>query len=291
MLPGHHTPDWAETLPGLVSDYADISTQLEVAGIIRARLVKQADIRQVALQRISLSAVRRVIDLGCGTGYFTEGLVNRVAPGTTVTGIEVHPAYRELFLAACARVGVNGTFESRGIGMINSLVSGSFDLALCSYSLYFFPDSIPAIARLLGPGGRFVTITHGEPHMAELTGIVREVLSEEGIAGAGDLLYDSLISKFSGTNGKSLLAPAFKEVTRIKCKGRMEFRRQNLRELQRYIRLKAPFFLPPDLDEGPRLVDRITDRVSDRLEQLGTLRINKDDYIFVCSGPRHAMEK
>jgi hypothetical protein len=198
----------------------------------------------------------------------------------------MHATYKDHFLAACSRAGLKGEFEDRGIGMIREMEPGSYDLAICSYSLYFFPQYIPAIARILSPAGRFITITHGEPHMAELMLLVRETLKENGIPGYDNLPYDSLISKFSGTSGTVLLAPAFSKVKRYLCRGTMEFSMRDTADLQRYMKLKAPFFLPAGLQKDHGLIAKITERVCHYLGEKGILRVSKDDYIFVCSGPK-----
>ena len=74
----------------LADAYGDITSHLKVTRIIRSHLTKKGDIRHIALHRLKMSSVRYIVDLGCGSGYFTEGLKECARPGATVIGIDVH---------------------------------------------------------------------------------------------------------------------------------------------------------------------------------------------------------
>lgn len=275
----------------LAEHYGDIASQIEVAGIIQSHLTKKGDIRHIALKRLDLSAASTVIDLGCGTGFFTEGLKGLVHPKVQVTGIDVHDSYRDYFLDTCRKCGFKGDFDGRGIGMIRELPARSADLVISSYSLYFFPEYIPGIAGFLKEGGHFVAITHAVPHMIELTTYFKEVLMQEGINYHHELPYESLIRNFSDENGIELLAPCFMDVRKFKCKSTLVFRDGEIQDLLVYLRHKEDFFLPPNDHNRDELVEVIAGRIDREMKQHGQFSITKDDYIFVCSRPIHKFLK
>src|SRR5437588_12365915 len=100
-----------------------------------------------------------VIDLGCGTGYFSAALARRGA----------HPIGIDLTLAQLA----TARRMQREHGVAFPLIEGnaervpfrdaSFDLALSEYGASIWCDpylSVPEQARLLRPGGRLVFLRH-----------------------------------------------------------------------------------------------------------------------------------
>jgi SAM-dependent methyltransferase len=101
-----------------------------------------------------------VIDLGCGTGYFSAWLARR---GAKPVGIDNSPKQLETARSL-----------QRDFGLDFPLILGnaehvpypdaSFDLALSEYGAALWADPyawIPEAARLLRPGGRLVFLTNG----------------------------------------------------------------------------------------------------------------------------------
>jgi len=279
-----------EVKTGLAEVYADIPSQLEVARIIQSHMMKKGDIRHIALNRLDLANARIILDLGCGTGYFSEGLKERVHPHAEILGIDVHPGYTDYFLQACALTGLRGKFDGGGISLLREIEKRSCDLVLSSYSLYFFPEYIPAIAGVLKPGGYLVAITHAVPHMIELTTYIKKILEEEGISYDHELPYDSLIRNFSDENGPELLSPWFRFVKRYICKSTLVFRKGEVPSLLKYLRYKEAFFLPDGSGDRDRLVGIITKRIGEEMKKSGQFSITKDDFIFVCSDPVHTIQ-
>ena len=54
-------------------------------------------------------------------------------------------------------------------------------MVVCSYSLYFFVDALPEIARVITPRGLLLAITHSETSFVGLLGAA-------GLARAGSIL-------------------------------------------------------------------------------------------------------
>ena len=98
-----------------------------------------------------------VVDLGCGTGYFSARLARH---GARPTGVDPTPAQ----LATARRMQASTGIEFRLIeAPAEPLPDASFDLAFSEYgaSLWADPEAwIPEAARLLRPGGRLVFLTN-----------------------------------------------------------------------------------------------------------------------------------
>lgn len=99
----------------------------------------------------------RVLDVGCGPGFFATELLERVGPAGSVTGIDSS--------AAMLGVAVRRTEQHENVAFHQAnatelpVADGTFDAALSVQVLEYVPDVAAAIAeiyRALRPGGRVV---------------------------------------------------------------------------------------------------------------------------------------
>jgi ubiquinone/menaquinone biosynthesis C-methylase UbiE len=96
-----------------------------------------------------------VVDLGCGTGYFSAWLARR---GARPVGIDVTPAQLETARRLQAETGISFPLIEASAESV-PLPDASFDLAFSEYgaSIWCDPDLwLPDAWRLLRPGGRLV---------------------------------------------------------------------------------------------------------------------------------------
>ena len=97
-------------------------------------------------------SVRTILDLGCGTGRFTEGLAGRF--NATVVGVD--PSHKMLAEARSQQTHPR-VFYTRGSGEFLPLKTNSVDVVFMSMVFHHFTDA-PAVAqecnRVLRPGGR-----------------------------------------------------------------------------------------------------------------------------------------
>jgi ubiquinone/menaquinone biosynthesis C-methylase UbiE len=271
----------------LVRIFKDVSTHKEVAGVISRNLTSETDIRDVALNNMDLGGKHSVLDLGCGFGFFTEGLSGKNHEVTNITGIDCHPEYEWFYFHSCEKVGtlVKKKFISQGIETIKSLPSRSYDIILCSYALYFFPEMIPEIARVMKKDGLFIAITHAMPHLHQFSDYVRAFLVTEGVPIYKENPYEALIRKFSDKNGLPLLSKEFDTICTRNYRSKLVFGKEDFDDFTIYFKFKHNFFIPSSLDPDDRLHSMVLDSVKDYLDGGRKMEITKDDVIFICSDP------
>jgi SAM-dependent methyltransferase len=96
-----------------------------------------------------------VVELGCGTAYFSAWLAQR---GARVVGVDVTPAQLETARRMQAEFGLEFDVVEASAEDV-PLADASFDLVLSEYGASIWCDPaawIPEAARLLRPGGRLV---------------------------------------------------------------------------------------------------------------------------------------
>jgi SAM-dependent methyltransferase len=96
-----------------------------------------------------------VVELGCGTAYFSAWLAKR---GARPVGVDVTPAQLDTASRMMAETGIEFPLVEADAAE-TGLPSESFDLALSEYGASIWVDPyrwIPEAARLLRPGGRLI---------------------------------------------------------------------------------------------------------------------------------------
>ena len=100
-----------------------------------------------------------VVELGCGTAYFSSWLARR---GARVVGVDPTPAQLATARRLQAATGIEFPLVE-AIGEDVPLPDSSFDLVLSEYGASLWADPnrwVPEAARLLRPGGRLVFLTN-----------------------------------------------------------------------------------------------------------------------------------
>jgi arsenite methyltransferase len=116
-------------------------------------------VRRRQLARDALGAVpgERIADVGCGPGFQTAELLERVGADGRVVGLDSSPAMLAAASARCAGHR-NAVFLAADVTSLPVQESG-FDAALCVQVLEYVTDVAAALAalhRILRPGGRLV---------------------------------------------------------------------------------------------------------------------------------------
>lgn len=115
--------------------------------------------RRRRLVRAALGAApgERVLDLGCGPGFYCAELLDEVGPEGSILGLDSSPQMLALAARRCA--GHDNVEFAEAEATDLPVEDASFDAALCVQVLEYLPDVSPAIAQLhraLRPGGRVV---------------------------------------------------------------------------------------------------------------------------------------
>ena len=116
-------------------------------------------VRRRRIVRESLGAARgeRLLDVGCGPGFYCAELAEEVGPSGSVVGVDSSPAMLELAARRCA--GYASVELRPGDAVSLPVDDASFDGALCVQVLEYVPDPTVALVemhRALRPGGRVV---------------------------------------------------------------------------------------------------------------------------------------
>lgn len=269
----------------LAGIFTDTLHHKNVAGIIRAHSTNKLDVRDVALDGLQLENSESVIDIGCGFGFFTRALKGRLNPGSKILGIDMCAKYKIPYLESCKTIGMEGRFSGQDENVIMAMPTNSIDLIICSYALYFFPETIPEISRVLKPSGIFVAITHSGNHLAEIDSFISETFDILGIQNPGTLPCQILTDNFNNSNGQGLLSPWFGQVEEKGYCNSLRFEIGDLQDLEQYFRFKQPHFIPCDLESKNMIFNKMICRLREHLQSGSPFIITKDDTIFICKEP------
>jgi SAM-dependent methyltransferase len=144
-----------------------------------------------------------VLEVGCGTGAFAARLVEEV-PGIALLAVDQSPRFVEL----TRERGVPAQVQD----VQHLLVpDAAYDVVLALWMLYHVPGldrGLAEVRRVLRPGGRFVAVTNGHEHVADLR------------RAAGG---DAVRTTFSSENGEAALRRHFASVTRQDVETRAVF--------------------------------------------------------------------
>ncbi|MBB3267002.1 malonyl-CoA O-methyltransferase [Azospirillum sp. OGB3] len=129
------------------------------------RYEEHAAVQRIAAERLAERVARlslpprpRVLEIGCGTGFLSRALRERIGPADWLL-TDLSPD----MLARCrAALGDPADSEFRIVDGEQPDLDGSFDLIVSSLALQWFRDPAAALARwagLLAPGGRIAIAT------------------------------------------------------------------------------------------------------------------------------------
>jgi trans-aconitate methyltransferase len=114
------------------------------------------------LDKLSVSHGARVLDLGCGTGYLTSILADRVGPEGKVTGVD--PSRERIDVAERKYAEYrNLEFFDKGS---DDFPVGPYDIVFSNFVLHWIEDKETAFQRVqenLNPGGYFAFLCPAKP--------------------------------------------------------------------------------------------------------------------------------
>ena len=156
---------------------ADLARQIEVL----YKIHDAARRRELVRKALGASLADRVLDVGCGPGFYCLELSEIVGSSGSIVGVDNSPAMLQLAQARCAGRGNVGLLEGEATAL--PVESGTFDGAVCVQVLEYVSDVAAALAELhraLRPGGRAVvwdvdwaTVSIHSRHTALTTRVLR----------------------------------------------------------------------------------------------------------------------
>lgn len=96
----------------------------------------------------------QLLDVACGTGVVARAASDRVAPGGSVTGVDLNPAMLGVARRIAPEIGWR-----QGDAAALPFHDHAFDVVTCQAAIFFFPDPNGALAemrRITRPDGRVV---------------------------------------------------------------------------------------------------------------------------------------
>jgi len=270
----------------VVRTYRQVYDLLVTKHIINTYSTNKDDIRDIALKNLDLRGVDKILDLGCGYGFFIEKLKKRLSPAACFTGIDIVENNRDVYINSVASTGYKGQFINDDISCINRLESSSYNLVIASYSLYFFPWAINEISRVLVDGGIFVTVTHSRHALSEATDFLPGCMKKIGINPPGEIALNKLFERFSLENGEKMLAPYFKKVEKILYQNEMVFSVENIEDCIYYLEKKRHLIYKEVMERFPKRVVDLESCLAQSIYHFAKknngISLNKDDAVFRC---------
>ena len=138
---------WNDTGPRWVAQQNVIDDQIRQLG-------------RLAMDRSTVQPGERVLDVGCGCGDTTVELAGRVAPGGTVTGIDISAPMLERARERARTQGAAARFELAD-AQTHAFAPAIVDVIFSRFGVMFFTDPTAAFANLrraLTPGGRLAFV-------------------------------------------------------------------------------------------------------------------------------------
>lgn len=249
---------------------------LEISKIITHYSTNSDDIRSAMLTDINFHQVKSILDLGCGFGFLAQKLKDHIDNTVRILGIDHYMENKTHFINAFQEATPYIEFSGQDIHNNLHYPSKSFDLILSSYSLYFFPETIHDIARLLRPEGTFLVATHSNMAFIELCELLDISFLNSPI--------NKLLNNFSTQNGQEKLEQCFRSVKALDYKNELVFTNKDYDDLKKYLIFKLPLILPKaELTEDRQ--SSLLKIVDQKLEEMEEVRIRKDDTIFFAGDP------
>jgi SAM-dependent methyltransferase len=206
-MPPEHSR-WQNDPETVRREYAD-ETSLCVRTSLWARRTGPQPL-DVAFDEVLAATPRRVLEVGCGRGEFSERLVQA---GVEVVAIDQSERMVELTSA-------RGVETSLGDVQELSFGDGVFDVAVANFMLYHVPNlkaALAELARVVGSGGRLVATTNGVRQLAEVWELAGRDLSDRW-------------GLFMRETGEDLLRPHFADVRRIDLDASLELTAEEMRK-------------------------------------------------------------
>lgn len=181
--------------------------------------VDPVDFGRWTLEQLPWQGHERVLDIGCGPGDLIRQMGLEHAGWGLLAGLDFSPG---MIAKAVARVDGQAIVYLVGDAQTLPFPGGSFDVAMARHMLYHVPDIPQAIAkaaRVLRPGGQFLTTTNSAYTMPEYEDLRRRAARRFPVLSQPELTTE----RFSLENAESFLGRFFERVESHILRGTLRF--------------------------------------------------------------------
>ena len=193
-------------------DFLDFAADLEAPAFVNTYdelPVWSALFGVLLLDEVPLSGVRRVLDVGCGTGFPLIELAGRLGPGCEIHGVDVWRAgLRRASDKIAARKLQNVSVHEADASQL-PFDDGYFDLVVSNLGLNNFEDRAGALRearRVLRRNGILALTTNLQGHMKELYDVFETVLQRIGDPAAVARLHRHVAHRATVPRVRNLLS-------------------------------------------------------------------------------------
>jgi arsenite methyltransferase len=227
------------------------------------------------LEEIPLRDIRKVLDVGCGTGFPLIELAERLGPDSMVVGVDPWSAALEQARLKVNVRGVSNVTLHEGVAEKLPFSDHSFDLVVSNLGVNNFENAAAALrecARVLRGGGVLGLTTNLQGHMQEFYAIYERVLRETiGDQSAVRRLSEHVAHRATVEGLRGLLSRNGFRVERVvERQGMMRFRNGTALLNHYFIRLGFLDAWQAVAGEQKREIFR---RLRDELDREGELRL------------------
>ena len=142
----------------------------------RARLNSEYTVAEIGwfewvAKQLPLKSGDRILDLGCGPGWFWAAAANERPSDLKLTLADISPGMIQDAVERCWPLPFASVQGQQGDATALPNENDSFDAVIAMHMLYHLPDPSPGIAetyRVLQPGGFLAVTTNGAGNMREL---------------------------------------------------------------------------------------------------------------------------
>ena len=186
--------------PGAVREEYETDERL-ARRIAAYRFAEGDDPREVLFGAVAEGAPRRVLEVGCGDGWFSERVRREL--GCEVVAVDQSRHMVELTRSRGVEALVGDAAEL-------PFEDGSFDCAVAAWMLYHvarLEQALAELARVLRAGGRLVATTNGFRHLAELWSLVGRDRARECLRFFAENGEESLRRHFARVERRDVVGP------------------------------------------------------------------------------------
>lgn len=152
----------------------------------RARLHGEYTVAEVGwfawvARQLPLEAGDRVLDVGCGPGWFWASVADILPDGLDLTLTDLSSGMVATAVERCRPLGL-GALEGQEADAANlGFEDGAFDAVVAMHMMYHLPDAAAGIAeawRVLRPGGVLAVTTNGAGNLREMCALTTALGSD-----------------------------------------------------------------------------------------------------------------